>query len=804
MFDDTKPAKRSTRSRWKIVAVSAGALAAVLVLGYAALHLPPVRRLALRLAFSRLERAGIVAHAGGLDYNLATLRFHLSSLTLATPSSEAEPFFSARDVQVSLSPGILLRRGIVIEDVAIDEPRVSLVRTSAGTTNWPGSSGNPDSSVPRIVIEHARLSNLGVRWQDPQSSADIAVSIELTSSGGVPSGRITSTRPGRIAWKDRQTTVQAIEGGLSWNGSDIGLSALTVRLPEGTLMADGQIRELTGTPGLNVHLVADADLATLAPWFDTGRAVSGRPHVDVQLGGRFSEPDAMVSLTANAVSVDSIPPAGIEAAAHVTRQAADLSSLRVQIAGGSISASGRTAFDGAGAIQGEWQGVDLRSILREALHDSPDTGRVLPSARLSGTIDARWTAPALEQLQLTGTAHAAADGDAKPGSLPVDGAATFALRSLAWKLSADDIGTGGARAKGSVSGTVDPRQLAQSTIGGSVHVGTGDARRLVDALARSGLIAAVPLSGEAAGDFTLSGTIGGLSVDGPLSGTIKYAALPNAMLSAHASLLPGGASMREIDLRLGGSSAQGELGWARSTDALRGMLNASVAVRDLGGLSATDPGRVPLDGRLDVSASLLGTLAQPRATIAASSAALDVAGQHFDRSAVEVSADLKRARFVVDRATLQSGAGRIEGRGDVDFTGKTYTAHLTANDIPVHPIAGLTDSELPISARLSGAFDGEGSFTDPGGSGRIALADARWRDADLGNPTADVRLEGRNAVVAVDAPELAIKASGSIGLDSTGSLAVRGDWTPNDVAAIQRRLALAPSTPINGSARLRF
>ena len=116
--------------------------------------------------------------------------------------------------------------------------------------------------MPRIVIERARLSNLDVRWQDPQSSADIAVSIELTSNGDVPSGRIASTRPGRIAWKDRQTTVQAIEGGLSWNGSDIGLSALTVRLPEGTLTADGQIRELTGTPGLNVRLVADADLAS--------------------------------------------------------------------------------------------------------------------------------------------------------------------------------------------------------------------------------------------------------------------------------------------------------------------------------------------------------------------------------------------------------------------------------------------------------------------------------------------------------------------------------------------------------------
>ena len=139
----------------------------------------------------------------------------------------------------------------------------------------------------------------------------------------------------------------------------------------------------------------------------------------------------MISLTANDVSLDGIPPAGIEAAAHVTSKAADLSALRVQIAGGSISASGRTAFDGAGAIQGEWQGVDLRSILREALHDSPDTGRVLPSARLSGTIDARWTAPELEQLQLTGTAHAAGEKTVSPDRCP--SMASRHSRCAAWR-----------------------------------------------------------------------------------------------------------------------------------------------------------------------------------------------------------------------------------------------------------------------------------------------------------------------------------------------------------------------------------
>ena len=58
--------------------------------------------------------------------------------------------------------------------------------------------------------------------------------------------------------------------------------------------------------------------------------------------------------------------------------------------------------------------------------------------------------------------------------------------------------------------------------------------------------------------------------------------------------------------------------------------------------------------------------------------------------------------------------------------------------------------------------------------------------------------------MSVDAAELALKGSGSIGVDPRGTLAVRGEWTPDDVAAIAQRLGLAASTPVSGSAGLRF
>ena len=285
---------------------------------------------------------------------------------------------------------------------------------------------------------------------------------------------------------------------------------------------------------------------------------------------------------------------------------------------------------------------------------------------------------------------------------------------------------------------------------------------------------------------------GAPSFDGPFRATIGYESLPPAELQARASIAPDAASVHEIDVRLGESSAQGEVEWSRGSDVLRGTIGASIAIADLGGLSATASDRLPLDGRLGVSASLSGTLVHPRATVTASSTGLDVAGQHIDRSALDVSADLAASRFVVDRLTLQSGSGRIDGRGDIDLTGDTYAAHLTASNVPVRPLIGIGDSDVPVSARLNGSFDGEGSFKNLGGRGRVSLAEARWKEADFGNITADVTLVGRNASVSAEAPELALKISGLIGVDPRGAVAVRGDWAPS-TAPISERLGVTTS-----------
>ena len=232
-------------------------------------------------------------------------------------------------------------------------------------------------------------------------------------------------------------------------------------------------------------------------------------------------PDAMVSLTANDASLDGIPPADIEAVcAHGT-------GLRRSRASGAdrrrLNLGERP--DGvrrAGAIQGEWQDVDLASMVRDALHGD----RPRPAVGAAQRHDRCAVDSAAVRAVAADGRRAGRDGVAgSPRRFPSMGR-TFALHSQPWQLSTDDIGTAGARVS-SVRGTVDPRELAPSSIGGSVHVGTGDVGRLVDALARAGVIAtAANVSGKAAGDFTVSGSVDASSLDGPLRAQIGYESLP--------------------------------------------------------------------------------------------------------------------------------------------------------------------------------------------------------------------------------------------------------------------------------------
>src|SRR2546427_1374822 len=215
------------------------------------------------------------------------------------------------------------------------------------------------------------------------------------------------------------------------------------------------------------------------------------------------------------------------------------------------------------------------------------------------------------------------------------------------------------------------------------------------------------------------------------------------------------------------------------------------------------PGSVHPEGALEVAADLSGSLTIPRVAATLTSLNLAVAGQHVDRLDAKVGVNGRTMTLESGRLTVENGT--LDAHGSLDLVRHTYTVHAEAEGLPIHPVRGPGgDVTVPISTRLGGNVDGEGSLTNLSGGGHLSLADTRWADMDLGRVDADLTAAGRTLTGDVRAPDLSWVATSETGVDPDGAVAVRGRWEPSDVAAIARRLSLNPAVSLSGSASLGF
>lgn len=746
----------------RIAAIS-GAIIVVALLAVAAFHSRPARARVLAAAIAWLARTGYVARVGAVDYNLLTLTVHLSDVTLATSST---PFFSAKEVHASFPSRILFGR-IDIERVEIVAPRITLLRDADGRDNWTTGANQPATAPPRIRIGRARVSDLVLIWNDEQTSTHLEAggSLELTPDGRDISGPITLSRPALVGWRDRETRVDTLAGRVSWNDRDLSLHAVSLRAPEGTVRVDGRIESLLGDPRIDVRIGSDVDVAAISRWVTSDRAIAGTARGDVHVAGPLASPDL------------------------------ELTSMTAEIAGGSVTANGRASVDGPGAVRVEWKHLDLPALVKGAIGY---THRAIPAERLSGSLDAKWTAPRLDQLHLTAESRAI-DTRGDPA-----GSSKLELRGTQFALSAEELVALGVRAGGKVQGTLNTDAPAHSPIRGSIDVQARDAANLTQALVQSGLIRTrPPIRGTAAGAFVVSGTLGAPSLEGSLDAALQYASVPSTALRARASISPREIGLSDIDARLAGSFARGAVRWTIDSGEIDGTLSGSLKLENLRDLTAALPRTLPLAGTLDLSAALSGSLAQPRIAMSGAGRALDVAGQRIDR--LTAGARLTGSELAVDRLLLEIGTGRLDAAGTFDLTRETYAARATAVNVPIHPVVGVAgDEPLPISGSLSGNFDGQGSFRHLGGRGRLSLVDTRWRDADLGRIGSELTLAGRDVTFTFDAGDLALKGSGAVSLDPNGPVSLRGRWEPDDLAALARRLTIAVPLSSPGSASAGF
>jgi outer membrane protein assembly factor BamA/autotransporter translocation and assembly factor TamB len=820
-------------------------LGAVAILGFvslAVLHTPPVRKRMLAWVASRLEASGLVFHADRLDYDLTRLDVRLHGLTMATPDTANEPFLRAGEVHARFGWAVLLGR-IDVDVLEIANPRVTLVRTAGGTVNWPSSQGQVGQAREVGQVGRAarvRISDLVVVWRDALSgvtSEAAGLSLDLTPIGGGTSGPLRLAGPARVRWNSRDTRIDALDGRLAWNGRDLSIDALRLALAEGRLRIDGRVEALTSDPRLVLHLVSDSDLAAVAPWLSLDRRLTGGVRIDATVTGPPSAADVVMMAKGRDVGFDDLQGIQVETSARLAGNAAELTALTVRVAGGSVNGRGRMAVNaGTGTMTIDWQQLDLPTLIGSAL------GREIrpsPGAVATGSMTAQWTAPRLEALTVRGESRLIAAGTGAgaagrrtktPARLPLEGSITLdierrhlVLRAESGIGESDGPDSDGRKSRDArtqvrvdLTSSLDAADLQRSSLGGAIQVDAPNLAATAGVFRRAGLTDAPALSaGMARARFALGGTFGDPRLDGQLEAhDVRYAGLNPATLRTRVSATRTEIRLDDIRGDLDESSAHGALRLNVASGRIGGQIDA--ALNDFTGLTTAAGLPVRVDGALDGTVIVSGSIRSPQVAATMTSSGLAAAGQSID----ELQADLRldNRAVVIDRLSIgmnpenlanpanlanPSRAGRLEARGRIDLARHTYEVHAIADRLAVRPVSDINGKMLvPLATTVSGEIDGNGSLTNLSGGGRLTLSGTHWDRVDVGRIEAEIAAEGRRVSADIRAPDVAVTAHAAAGVDRDGPIVVHGRWEPEDVAAIARRFGWSPPFPFSGSAAL--
>ncbi|MBI3903508.1 MAG: DUF748 domain-containing protein [Nitrosomonadales bacterium] len=142
--------------------------------------------LALPRIIQSQAQSYIAAHTGHrltLDqpqFNPFTLNLRLSNLRLEEP--DGKPLFAFRELDVDVSISSLFRRALVFDAIRLDGPDATVVLQRDGKLNWsalvdalkgkeePPRETNPDTSLPRVDIQHFMLSAGRVNFTDDKTA----------------------------------------------------------------------------------------------------------------------------------------------------------------------------------------------------------------------------------------------------------------------------------------------------------------------------------------------------------------------------------------------------------------------------------------------------------------------------------------------------------------------------------------------------------------------------------------------------------------------------------------------------------
>jgi len=507
----------SRAKKWlRRATVAAVVLALLLAAVIAAIHTAPVRAVVLRRAAGYLAaRFELLLRADSLRYNLFTGRVSLSNVTLAAAHAPQDPFLTADLLAVTVPPSLLFGT-VAIERVRLENAGFAWHRLADGSSNLPRGEASASEEPPSpVYIERLEIPRLAVSVTDESTGVVLSLP-NLSVDVGRQAGQLRLVEPGRLSRGANATTINALDGGVAFDGRALHLTRFNAAVDEATLTLDGEIAVLVSEPRLDLRVSGTSDVAAAARWATSETAPAGRVAFDATVAGPLSSPGIAAHVRSDAIAYADVTLADFDADVTADENRLEASRVELSLAGGRVNAAGSVAFD-SGEVRADasWADIGVARLVRMLAPSAPS----LPAGRATGRGSFAGV-PADAAGWMLDVSNDIARDAAGRGRLPVEGSSSFGVSSGRWRFEGTHL-VAGARVRAALAGALDPESLSRSSLTGTVEAVDADLSRVSAALEEAGILETSvrdTISGELDAAASLSGSLARPAVQLNVSG----------------------------------------------------------------------------------------------------------------------------------------------------------------------------------------------------------------------------------------------------------------------------------------------
>lgn len=768
--------------------VSAIAIALLFML----LHTPFARRQALSFASAFLaESSELHLQVNELDYNLLTLDFHFSDLSLARLHDQSAPFLTARRLHVDL-PWSAIRGSLVLTLIEADQLAISLVQSEGGDWNLPASPNRGEGTrqepfrlplMDQVVLNSLALSVQSAGYEVQAVDVDVQLAVTDHSSETL-AGSLRAKRPVAVRWGDEGTSVAAFDAEISLDGQDLELGSLEAEMPEGRLSVNGRVVSLIDEPALELTYRGDVLLNRAADWWRPDHQVEGTATARGTIRGPVSAPEITATVEAAGLRWADLSDLALQANFRLESEAVVLDAVTASYRDGRVELSGRVARSDSeqpSRLETTWRDIDSLDLLRHLRLELPFE----PAGIVSGTGRLAWTAWQPETIQAEGEITSRPVLDA-PSAVPVSGTIRLETNAGRWTAELDNLTVPGLSASGQAEGHLPgaAQPLTDTTLQGAATIVASDLARAVRTLGISRLTShgTTPgLSGRGTVQLMLSGSFGEPSFNGNVADAqLSYRGIEEIDLRSTFSGSSAGIELDRLLATIGPNEVSGGLNFDFDDDTVRGALAATFP--DLSRFAVALPATFAPTGRLDATINVAGTPGSPTVEVDAIGRGMTVGGRPVDQVTVRVA--LEQGVLTIDEAEARVGDGTADLHGSYALSDRTFELDLVTRGLELASLGGPSTEESSLNGKVRLDVSSSGSLAAPNATGTVRIDRLEWASRPLDFAEARFTITEGIADVDVEVPALNATAGGTIGLV--------GDDTSFDLRANLDRAELAP------------